>query len=145
MLKLGKLTDYAAIILGALDTKDKDLFFSSKDISMRMSLPEPTVSKILKLLSKGGLVMATRGAQGGYQLSCPLDDISVADLIGIMEGGLSLTACVDGHETCCTLHLGCPMKSGWDELNSEILSVLKGFPVKRLLKEPASKDIRQAV
>lgn len=145
MLKLGKLTDYAAIILGSLETEDKTLFFSSKDIALRMNLPEPTVSKVLKLLSKGGLVTATRGAQGGYQLARPLDDISVADLIGIMEGGLSLTSCVDGHEHCCTLHMGCPMKSGWDELNNEISVLLKGFPVKRLLKEPPAKVIRQAV
>ena len=65
MIKLNKITDYAVVILGLLSSRYPNKFSTSK-ISEDTGLPVPTVAKVCKLLNKANLILAGRGANGGY-------------------------------------------------------------------------------
>ena len=62
MIKLNKITDYAVVILGFLSNKNTSSF-SAKEISKETGIPQPTVSKVCKLLSNSNLVFSERGYQ----------------------------------------------------------------------------------
>ncbi|HRQ60454.1 MAG TPA: Rrf2 family transcriptional regulator, partial [Alphaproteobacteria bacterium] len=66
------------------------------ELAGRARLESPTVAKVLKLLAKGKVVSATRGASGGYVLERSLKRIAVSDVIAAVDGPVSLTACVSG-------------------------------------------------
>src|SRR3546814_17505309 len=72
------------------------------------ALPAPTVSKILKMLAKGGLVESRRGVNGGYVLTRRPEDISAAEIIAALDGPVALTACVDGAVGDCNVESLCP-------------------------------------
>ncbi len=120
MFRLSKLTDYAVVVLVRL-ARDEGVQ-TSPGISAAVGLPEPTVAKVLKAMTLGGLVVSQRGARGGYRLARPLSAIAVSDVIGAIDGPIALTACVDGGG-CESGHV-CPMRGRWDPVNTAIRAAL---------------------
>ena len=80
MIKLNKITDYAVVILGLLSSRYPNKFSTSK-ISEDTGLPVPTVAKVCKLLNKANLILAGRGANGGYYCEIAPSEINVADIV----------------------------------------------------------------
>ena len=85
MLRITRLTDYGFVLLGHIAGCDQNELHNSKDLSSLLSIPLPTVSKVLKSLVQAGLLDSHQGSQGGYKLSKSSDDISAADIIEILE------------------------------------------------------------
>lgn len=137
MLKLNKLTDYAVILLAAMEGSSRDHLISVSTLSEKLHLGQATISKVLKLLNKAELIHSIRGVHGGYYLAHSLDDISVADLIEAMDGPLALTACVETNEgACCSAAGLCAIKGGWDVLNYEMIALLRSFPLTKIIHSP---------
>ena len=118
MLRLSKLTDYAVVVLVRL--AETEGVQTSPGIAAATGIPEPTVAKVLKTLSSGGLVVSQRGARGGYRLLRPLADIPDADVIAAVDGPIALAACVDGSSVECESRGLCPVRGRWDPVNDAI-------------------------
>ena len=71
------MTDYATVLLAAL-AREPDACLSAPALAERTRIGMPTVSKVLKILQRGGLVRSTRGLHGGYSLARPAQAISAA-------------------------------------------------------------------
>lgn len=125
MIKLGKLTDYAIVILGEISRGREEGPLSAHVLSDKTGLPEPTVSKILKLLTKKGLIASQRGSLGGYSLTRTAKMISMADIITAMEGPIALVACVEGSPENCRVDTVCCMKGRWDKVNRAVKQALE--------------------
>ncbi|MCB1827580.1 MAG: SUF system Fe-S cluster assembly regulator [Coxiellaceae bacterium] len=122
MFKISKLADYATVIMHWL-SQHADARFSATVISEQTGIAAPTVSKILKLLNDAGLVTSTRGAQGGYHLSSPAEQISVAAIISAIDGRPKLTECGDHHDGC-QLGPHCEIRGNWQYINKVVYKVL---------------------
>ena len=68
MIKLSRLTDYAIVLLTQMTLEGKGIHAASV-LAEKTFLPLPTVSKVLKQLTKAGVITAQRGAAGGYTLA----------------------------------------------------------------------------
>ena len=77
MLRIGKLTDYATVILATL-AGECGRMQTATALAERTHIAAPTVSKLLKQLQRAGLVTSTRGTHGGYQLARAPENISAA-------------------------------------------------------------------
>ena len=64
------------------------------------SIPAPFLERILARLREAGLVKATRGVSGGYQLARAAGDVAVGDVVTALEGPLSLVGCVPDDGAC---------------------------------------------
>ncbi|HEY8505769.1 MAG TPA: Rrf2 family transcriptional regulator, partial [Gemmataceae bacterium] len=60
-----------------------------KSIAERHGIPERFLVQILLQLKGAGLVASTRGAAGGYQLTRPPGQITLADVIGVLDGDVT--------------------------------------------------------
>ena len=105
MLRIGKLTDYAMLVISRL-ARANGIVLSATTLADEIHLTAPTVSKVLKILAEAGLVKGTRGAVGGYVLAKPAAEITVADIICAMEGDFAVTE-------CCELESKCAINSVW--------------------------------
>ncbi|HET8697273.1 MAG TPA: Rrf2 family transcriptional regulator, partial [Gammaproteobacteria bacterium] len=65
---MSKLTDYGTMVLAQLAANDGGLSTAGQ-VADATHLGQPTVSKLLKSLVRAGLVVSTRGVQGGYALA----------------------------------------------------------------------------
>jgi FeS assembly SUF system regulator len=125
MLKLSKLTDYAVVVLVQLG--EGPCLQTSGGIAAATGVPEPTVAKVLKIMTAAGLVGSQRGARGGYRLARPLNAIPVLDVIKAIEGPIALAACVEHSIVICESSPLCPVKGRWDAVNKAILDALSAL------------------
>jgi FeS assembly SUF system regulator len=87
-------------------------------------LPHPTVSKVLKRLAKTGLLIAQRGATGGYALARAAEQISVADIVIALDGPIAVTDCAQGSHQSCQMEKKCPINGHWNRVNMAIRDAL---------------------
>lgn len=132
MIKLSKLSDYAIVVLSKLASQQGDVLTTSA-LADETGIPEPTVSKVLKLLSKQKIVTSVRGASGGYVLERNPKDITVTDLITSLEGPIALTSCVERGNTDCMIDTLCPLKGGWLKVNKAVKDALDTVALADLL------------
>ena len=97
-------------------------------------LPDPYLEQILGCLRRAGLVTTVRGAQGGYQLSRPPEEITARHIIDAMEGPLSLSECVGEAEEACPRGGQGAAKGVWAYLTAEINRLLEGITLKDMLE-----------
>ncbi len=139
MIKVNKLTDYSILILNHFATQNEDTVFNASQLAQALTLPSPTVSKILKILLKNQFVTSHRGAQGGYQLAKPLKSISIAAIIEAMEGRLAVTQCNVG-TGLCTHEQGCQMRSPWQKINHMVLELLSQVSLADMAGQSKNKE-----
>src|SRR5437660_9743029 len=56
------------------------------DIATRQKIPQKFLELILASLKQGGFVESRRGAEGGYRLSRPADQITIGEVLRFIEG-----------------------------------------------------------
>jgi FeS assembly SUF system regulator len=132
MFKLSKLTDYGTVVLAHLARRPEQRL-SATDVAEATRLGAPTVSKLMKMLSKGGLVTATRGATGGYALARPPAEINAAEIINALEGPLAVTECSDEDGHCNIEHI-CGVGQSWQRINEAIRETLEGISLAELAR-----------
>ncbi|HEY2981203.1 MAG TPA: Rrf2 family transcriptional regulator [Anaerolineales bacterium] len=107
-MHLSKRGEYglrAMIILAEAQHKDNPGLVQIKEISLRDQIPSKFLEQILLALKNGGLVHSKMGLGGGYYLARPSDQISLGQIIRILDGPLAPIKCVSqmAYEPC-----GCP-------------------------------------
>lgn len=138
-MKLSRLTDYGIVLMAYMAVADETMRFSSRELSVKSQLPYPTVSKILKILHKSQLLISERGVSGGYRLSRPTREISIADIITALEGQVAITLCAsDGWKECQIAH-ECPVKSPLQLVNTVVNNALKSLSLAEMVRVPAQK------
>ena len=59
-----------------------------------VGIPKQYLEQLLGGLRRNGLIRSVRGANGGYQIAKPSQEITVLDIIDAMEGPLALSDCI---------------------------------------------------
>ena len=108
MFRLSKTTDYGIVLLAGLARDPSAEPRNARDLAEVTDLPFPMVSKILKAMAREGLLVSQRGSKGGYRLASDPEDLSVSEMIRVLEGPVALTDCAIGpalceHETMCAV------------------------------------------
>jgi FeS assembly SUF system regulator len=129
MLRISKLADYSTKIMLAM-AQTPDQKFAASELAEHTRIPLPTVSKILKILSKGGLLRSQRGSQGGYQLAVEAAQISLACIVRILDGNIAMTNC---QEDCCEFVAHCTSKDNWLTISQVIENVLENISLQQML------------
>lgn len=123
MLRITKITDYGFILLVHMASRDNNMLHNAKDLSAAIGIPLPTVSKVLKILTQGGILKSHQGSKGGYSLSSPASEISATNIIEAVEGPVAITDC-SGADGC---ERNCPVSPSWQKVNSKIVGALDGL------------------
>ncbi len=104
------------------------------EIAAAEGIPAPFLERILARLREAGLVKATRGVSGGYQLAQAAADVLVGDVVTALEGLLSLVGCVpDGG--ACERADSCASRIVWRRLDNAITGALNSITLEDLTKE----------
>lgn len=126
MIRITKLTDYGIVLLTHFARHPERLTRNAPEIAAAARLPLPTVSKILKILAREGLLVPHRGAKGGFSLARSPLDITMADIISALEGPIALTECNTHGADRCGIESLCPVSTNWRRINRAVLDALSG-------------------
>ncbi len=140
MVRISKLTDYGVVIMAFMAGEPLRLF-QAKEIAEHTAIAQPTVSKLLKKLTKNKLLHSERGSQGGYILAAEPKEITVAMLVNALEGPIAITECSLGHDYCASAPL-CSVKTPWLRINQAITNALQLVKLNDLIKVERMEPIR---
>ncbi|EEG77681.1 RrF2 family transcriptional regulator [Dethiobacter alkaliphilus] len=108
-----------------------------KSVAQREHISEKYLEHLFASLKKAGLIRSVRGAQGGYRLARPPEEITLGDIIRVLEGPIAPTECViddDGHESC-ERSTDCVMRSIWGNVRDQINEILDGITLAQIVEE----------
>lgn len=123
MLRMTKQADYAIVLMTRLASASGEQR-NAAEIAETTGLPQPIVSKILKLLARRDLLSSHRGAKGGYRLARAADEISVVEIIEAVEGPIAITECIDDSPGECSQEPVCPVRGNWQTINEAVRRAL---------------------
>lgn len=103
-----------------------------KDIAKKEEISEKYLSQLVIPLKASGLISSSRGAHGGYRLAKPLSQITLKEIIQVLEGNLSLVECVKNPSVCSRVSK-CVTRDIWEKLDGKISGVLNSFTLKDLV------------
>lgn len=124
LLLITRETDYALRILRVLADGERH---TMKPLCQAEEIPQQFAYKIIKKLAKAKIVQSTRGVDGGCRLMVDLEDVSLYDLLEIMEEDCKISACMQAGYECswdakratrCTVH--CQLAAIQRKLDQEL-------------------------
>ena len=126
LLRIAKLTDYGIVLLATM-ARDRRPSWSASELTEATALPSATVAKVLKTMTKGGLLSSHRGKLGGYSLGRPAKSISLLEIVELMDGPVCLTECRGKSSHTCSISRGCPVRGHWRRINETVRRALMGL------------------
>ncbi len=127
----------AMIDLATFGAAGTPVFLS--DIAKRQDISEKYLEHIFGTLHKAGLVKALRGRKGGYLLSKLPNEITLKEIITILEGPCSLVDCVSDKTACPKTEI-CATREVWTLLGNRIEEVLSDFTLAALAEKQKEKN-----
>ncbi|HCJ11429.1 MAG TPA: Rrf2 family transcriptional regulator [Clostridiales bacterium] len=109
-----------------------------KAIASRQGISPGYLEQLIGHLRRAGIVRSVRGPQGGYVLARSPDEITVGDIIRVLEGPIAPVECVSqdpGDFRHCGRTDGCVTRPVWEKLRDSMVRVLDSITLKDLLDE----------
>lgn len=140
MIRMTKQADYGIVLMTRL-AAEPDRQFSAPELAEECQLPQPTVSKILKALTRGELLESHRGVKGGYALARDPEEIDVAEIITALEGPIAITECIDDAPGECNQEPVCPVRGNWQRINIAIRMALEQIKLAEMTQPIRSETL----
>ena len=134
MLRINRQTDYAIRIVLALAKEPAGSRLSSKHIREEMLIPKAFMSRIVAQLARTDILTAYPGRDGGLQLAKPAKEITLRNIVELMEQPLYLSECMLD-ELACPFESACPVRKRWNRLQKVILEELDKTNFDELARE----------
>ena len=140
-MRLSHLADYAVVLMTAAARYPAGARLSATALSEDTGVPLPTTQKLMGQLTGCGLLTSVRGAGGGFTLSRPAAEISLADIVEAVEGPIALTMCSDAANHDCILDAHCRVKPHMGVVGNAVRGALGAVSLQQL-SSPAKAGVR---
>lgn len=105
---------------------------SPAEIAVRQELSRSYLEQLLAKMRRGHLVESVRGPGGGYRLARPATEISVADVVRVVNEPLDSTRC--GGRRNCRGDRPCLTHDLWESLNAQVERFLDGVTLAQVAR-----------
>lgn len=124
-----------AVLDLAVHTDDEAVALSQ--IAERQGISINYLEQLIAKLKKSGIVNGIRGAQGGYILAKPAEEISVGEILRALEGDLNPVDCseVNKGDNPCQQSDSCVTKYVWKRISDSINDAVDGIMLSELVAE----------
>ncbi|OGV46503.1 MAG: hypothetical protein A2X46_06100 [Lentisphaerae bacterium GWF2_57_35] len=115
------------------------------DIARAQQVPQRYLEGILNQLRKSGILEAQRGRSGGYKLGKDAKDITVGEVVRLIDGPIRAVVCVEEAKAAnCPLQENCVFLPTWRKVQSAIDQTLDSTAFSQLLKRESDAMLRGA-
>jgi Rrf2 family protein len=102
-------------------------------LAERQEISAKYLEQLLIPLKAAGLVNSVRGARGGYVLARDPAQITLYDIVSVLEGPVVVVDCVEDPEFCDRVG-GCVVHLLWDEMSTLMRNFLVGITLASLVE-----------
>lgn len=109
------------------------------EVARHEALPATYLEQLVGKLRKAGLVTSRQGAHGGYELSRPPAEITVGDVMRVLEGPISPMVCAtEGEaEMLCDRQIFCSANIVWERVRDSVAQALDSLTLADLIPPKA--------
>jgi len=93
-MKLTTKSEYSILALIYMARREKEGFMKIEEICSKCDIPKKYLELLFTTLRQNGYIKTRRGTSGGYKLTKPASQISIAEIIRLMDGALAATESV---------------------------------------------------
>jgi Rrf2 family transcriptional regulator, cysteine metabolism repressor len=139
--------EYGVRVMTHLAGTDGGRPVSLGSIAEAEGLPLAYLEHLIQRLRREGLVESTRGAHGGYKLSRPPSEITMAEVVSALEGHLAPIECITAEGMCSREVKGdapCPTKLLWTRVQGSIVRTLTDMTLQDLIPNTKKEKEPQA-
>jgi Rrf2 family protein len=111
-----------------------------KDIAKEEEISEKYLSLIIIPLKAAGLVNSIRGAHGGYTLAKPATNITLKEIVDVLEGETCLVDCIK-NPSACSRSDTCASRDIWTILSDNISQTLGSITLEDLVRKSREKGL----
>lgn len=129
MIKLSRKMEYALMSLKHMSSKPPDGLTTAKEISLSKNIPFDVTSRVLQIMAKQKVLESIQGVQGGYKLLLNPKQISLYQILEMIEGPQGIVKCATSEEMTCEFQESCNVHSPLKLINEKILSLCKSIPI----------------
>lgn len=119
-MKVSTKGRYALRMMIDLAQRSSSEWTALKDVSERQGISVKYLEQIVTNLTKTGLLLSSRGPQGGYMLARPAEKYTAGEILRVIEGSLAPVACLDNDAVPCQRRSECPTVKFWEGLDKTI-------------------------
>ena len=143
-MRVSAKADYALRACIQLAAAEGEGHVKGERVAQAQEVPLKFLENILGDLRHAGLVRSQRGAEGGYWLARPADEITLAEIIRAVEGPL---ANVRGVRPDAITYQGAaePLKDVWIAVRASLRSVLEGVTLADVASGELPEVVRELV
>ena len=115
---------YAVMAMADIAAQDAGSVVTLSALSERQNISLAYLEQLFSKLRRGGLVESLRGPGGGYRLSRPAEDISIAEVMAAVDEPVKMTRCMSEEDIGCTGSNRCLTHDLWRALGDQIVGFL---------------------
>ena len=105
---------------------------SVSELAAAQAMPQRFLELIFNELRQAGLIKSYRGPQGGHVLARLASEITVGEILRLVEGPTNLVKCVSAGQDCPFV-MACPFREMWDEGAEAMDAVFSRTTIQELL------------
>ena len=133
MNKVHRKVEYSLMALKHIGAKASGELTTAKEVADAFHAPFEAMARSLQIMAQTGLLRSEQGKQGGYKLTRTLDQVTLLELIEMMEGKTAIAKCLSSGETC-DIHNSCNIISPIQNLNNRLSDFYRGLSVQEILQ-----------
>ncbi len=114
-----------------------------KQISTDLSIPTPFLGKILQMLAKQKILLSNKGPHGGFSLALDPENITLLDIVKIMDGTDTFDTCIIGTNTCKSAHdsaIPCPVHEKFCQVRKEMFQLFNSETIANIINRVENKE-----
>ena len=135
LVLLGTKARYAVMAMVELARRDLSVPVALADLSESQEIALPYLEQIFSRLKQAAIVNSVRGPGGGYVLSRPAAEISIADIVRASEENLKMTRCNSQSGGCMSTKAKCLTHDLWEGLEMQINSYLQNITLADIVSQ----------
>ncbi len=109
-------------------------------IAKRQDISVKYLEQLVIPLKKADYVKSVRGPKGGHFLSKPPDEITVGEIVELLEGGINLSDCVHNPDIC-DRHDSCLTRAVWEEATDAMHEKLNAITLMDMIEGRTTKGL----
>ena len=102
-------------------------------IAKRQDISVKYLEQLVIPLKKADLIQSVRGPKGGHLLAKPPSEISIGQVVEVLEGGIDLSICI-GDADVCDKSEECLIRATWEEATRAMNHKLNSVSLQRVIK-----------
>lgn len=103
------------------------------DVAKREDISVKYLEQLIIPLKKASLIESVRGPKGGHMLAKPPEEITIGEIVRVLEGGVTLTPCIIDPDVCEKSN-NCLTRGIWEEATQVMVDALNASTLAKVIE-----------